>query len=145
MFNMSHSWYDTLSAMNGEGPELKVTEPTSAEIEAQIAELQDALVKAKEREAKAKASKAGVYVYAWDMYLDPADKGTWVSATDNMVYATERDAYKAGCRELDICYTEGLLYPDAVPDDYIVDTVKLPVSQVPAEVLKDCGLSNLLK
>ena len=139
---MSHSWYDTLSAMNGEGPELELGEPTAANIEAMIAELQDALVKAKEREAKA---KAGVYVYAWDMYLDPADKGTWISATDNMVYATERDAYKAGCRELDICYADGLLYSDAVPDDYIVDTVKLPISQVPEEVLKACGLSHLLK
>jgi hypothetical protein len=140
---MSHSWYDTLSAMNGEGPELDVSgEPTSANIEAMITELQDALVKAKEREARA---QAGVYVYAWDMYLDPADKGTWVSATYNKVYATEKEAYKAGCRELDLGYADGTLDPDAVPEDYVVDTIKLPVSQVPAEVLKDCGLSNLLK
>ena len=138
---MSHSWYDTLSAMNGEGPELKLGEPTSANIEAQIAELQDALVKAKEREARA---KAGVYVYAWDMYLDPADKGTWVSATYNKVYATEKDAYKAGCRELDLCDADGMLDPDAVPEDYIVDTVKLPVSQVAAELIKACGLGHLL-
>lgn len=138
---MSHSWYDTLSAMNGEGPELKVTEPTSAEIEAQIAMLQKDLARAKAREA---AAKADVYVYAWDMYLDPADKGSWVSVTDNKVYATERDAYKAGCHELDLCYMDGILEGEAVPDDYIIDTIKLPVSQVPTEVLKACGLGHLI-
>ena len=137
---MSHSWYDTLSAMNGEGPELKTGEPTSAEIEARIAELQKDLARAKAREA---AAKAGVYVYAWDMYLDPADKGSWISATLNKVYATERDAYKAGCHELDLCYRDGILDAEATPDDYIIDTIKLPVSQVPTEVLTACGLGHL--
>lgn len=138
---MSHSWYDTLSAMNGEGPELKVTEPTSAEIEAQIAMLQKDLARAKAREA---AAKADVYVYAWDMYLDPADKGSWISATYNKVYATEKDAYKAGCHELDLCYKDGILDDGVMPDDYIIDTIKLPVSQVPTEVLKACGLGHLI-
>ena len=59
-------------------------------------------------------------------------------------YATEKDAYKAGCHELDLCYKDGILDDEVMPDDYIIDTIKLPVSQVPTEVLKACGLGHLI-
>ena len=136
---MTGSWYDTLSAMNGEFPETD-TEPTSANIEAMIIELQHALAKAKEREA---AAKAGVYVYAWDIYLDPADKGRWASSTYDVVYATERDAYNAGRRELTLCDREGSL--ESAPEDYTIDTIKIPVSDVSAKILANSGLDHLLK
>ena len=119
-----------------------------ADIEAEIARLQQELADAKVAEKKASyGGTLPTYVYAWNMYIDPANKGEWVSTDNDMVFETEDKAIDAGClllRELD---DEGELgdedeYVD--PDDYTVDVIKIPLATVPAEILRSSNLSHLI-
>lgn len=92
-------------------------------------------------------------VYAWDMYLDPNDKGTFCSAEqyngvwDGMVYETDIDADNAAWYHLQELETEGELSPDpniyVEPDDYTIDIFTIPLSEVSDAVLQYSNLEHL--
>ena len=83
-------------------------------------------------------------VYIWDMYVDPRDKGTWCSAEkyngeyDGYVYRSKEKAYAGGFNHLLELNDEGQLRGD--PDDYDVDAVAIPKSEVSDYTLRFSGL-----
>jgi hypothetical protein len=119
------------------------------DIEAEIARLQRELADAKVAEKRAAlGGTLPAFVWAWDMYIDPADKGSWVSIDNDSVFETEEEALDAGwllLNELDDQndldeYGEGI-----EPDDYNVEAYKIPISEVPVDVLKWSKLEHLIK
>ena len=130
-------------------PATKLTEARSiADIEAEIARLQQELADAKVAEKKVSyGGTLPTYVYAWDMYIDPANKGEWVSTNNDMVFETEDKAIDAGCLLLSELDDEDELGDDdeyVDPDDYTVDVIKIPLASVPAEMLRFSNLSHLI-
>jgi hypothetical protein len=83
-------------------------------------------------------------VYIWDMYLDPIDKGTWCSAEkingiyDGFVFKSAYEAFRYGREHLYELDDEGELRGD--PDDYDIDTVAIPKSEVSEYTLRFSGL-----
>lgn len=97
---------------------------------------------------KQPANKNVKEVYIWDMYMDPKDKGTWTSAElyrgawDGFVYETEQEALDGGWCHLSELEDEGELHGE--PDDYTVDTVAIPLSEVPTRTLAFSNLNHLI-
>lgn len=87
-------------------------------------------------------------VYIWDMYVDLADKGTWTSAElyrgewDGYVYETEKAALDGGWSHLQELEDEGELRGE--PDDYTVEAVAIPLSEVPTRTLAFSSLDHLI-
>lgn len=124
-------------------------EPRSvADIEAEIARLQQELADAKAVEKKASyGGTLPTFVYAWDMYTDPANKGDWVSTNYDTVFETENKAIDAGCLLLSELADEGELGDEdeyVEPDDYTVGVIKIPLATVPAEMLRYSNLNHLI-
>lgn len=121
---------------------------SSADIQAEIARLQQELADAKVREKKASyGNNLPKFVYAWDMYIDPADKGTWTSLDGDMVFETEDDAENAGIQLLSELDHEGELGDEdeyVEPMDYAIDVIKIPVSNVSNDVLIYSNLKHLI-
>jgi hypothetical protein len=119
-----------------------------ADIEAEIARLQRELADAKVAEKRAAiGDKAPAFVWAWDMYLDPADKGTWVSIDNDTVFETKEAALDAGWLLLNELEDQNDLdeYGEGIePDDYHVEAYKIPISKVSTEVLKWSKLDHLI-
>lgn len=114
-----------------------------ADIEAEIAKLQQELADAKAAEKK--ASYGGKFpgeVWYWDMYINPGRKGTWTSIDNDTVFETEEDALDGAWTLLGELEDEGELRGD--PDDYTIDAIKIPISKVKPEVLKGSGLEHLI-
>lgn len=120
-----------------------------ADIEAEIARLQQELEQAKVAEKKASYNgNTPKVVYIWDMYLDPADKGSWTSAElydgkwDGTVFETEEEAVNAAWYHLQELENEGDL--EGGLDDYSVDTVSVPVKDVDPDTLSFSNLEYLI-
>lgn len=88
--------------------------------------------------------KSDEFVYIWDMYIDPIDKGTWCSAEkyngeyDGFVFKTKEEAFRYGKEHLYELEDEGELRGD--PDDYDIDTVTIRKSEVSDYTLKFSGI-----
>lgn len=86
------------------------------------------------------------YVYIWNMYINPKDEGTWTSAKlqgnkwEGYVFSTEEDAFNGGLLHLRELYSENELIGGS-PEDYTIDFIKVPMSDVSIETLK---FSNLI-
>ena len=121
---------------------------SAADIEAEIARLQRELADAKVAEKRAAlGGSAPAFVWVWDIYLDQADKGTWVSIDNDTVFETEDDALDAGWVLLNELDDQGDLdeYNEGIePDDYTVEAYKIPISKVSADVLKWSKLEHLI-
>jgi hypothetical protein len=105
-------------------------------------------------EKKATYSEMPSQVYIWDMYLDPADKGTWMSAElyngeyDGVVFETEEEALNAAWYHLQELEDEGELSDwddDSVdPDDYTIEAIAIPLSKVSEDTLYSSNLEHLI-
>jgi hypothetical protein len=119
-----------------------------ADIEAEIAKLQQELEQAKVAEKRASYNNnLPQTVWVWDMYVDPADKGDWVSLENDTVFETKEAAIDAGCLLLSELDDEGELGDDdeyVEPDDYTVDAYEIPIWRVSDEVLEWSGLVHLV-
>ena len=132
--------YGDLDEAKTEERKEPLTEARSvADIEADIAKLQQELEQAKVAEKK--ASYGGSFpktVWVWDIYLEPAEKGTWTSTDSDVVFETKDKAVDAAWTLLNGLDDEGELEYD--PDDYYVEAFEIPISSVSEEVV---GYSNL--
>lgn len=114
-----------------------------ADIEADIARLQQELADAKIAEKKASyGGSTPIEVWYWDMYVDPSEKGEWTSLDADNVYETEEAAINAAYTLLGELDDEGELEYDS--DEYTVDAIKIPISQVAPEILEWSGLDHLI-
>ena len=83
-------------------------------------------------------------IYIWDMYIDPADKGTWTSAEiyrgkyDGAVFDSEFEAIKHGRIHLKELENEGELKGDL--DDYTIDAEPILKSEVYPDTLQSSGI-----
>ena len=83
-------------------------------------------------------------VYIWDIYQDPKDKGVWRSADkyngeyDGYVYENAKVAKQGGINHLRELKDE--LYLEGEPEDYTVDVVAIPKSEVSNYTLDFSGL-----
>jgi hypothetical protein len=119
-----------------------------ADIEAEIARLQAELADAKVAEKKASyGGSLPKTVWVWDIYLDPSEKGSWVSIDNDMVFETKEKALDAAwvlLGELDDQddldeYGEGI-----EPDDYTIGAYEIPISKVSDEILEYSNLAHLV-
>ena len=122
---------------------------SSADIKAEIERLQKELADAEAAEKKASYNgNVPTEVWIWDIYLEPADKGTWTSAEldngkyDGYVYETEDEALGGAWTHLGELDDEGELSGD--PDDYYVEAFSVPASKVHEETLSYSGLAHLI-
>lgn len=122
---------------------------SAAEIEAEIERLQQELAQAKVNEKSAGYNgKYPTVLYAWDMYIDDSEKGTWCSAEkedytwDGIVFETEKDAISAAQTLLGELDNEGELYGD--PDEYTIDIITIPITDLTVETLEDSDLEHLI-
>jgi hypothetical protein len=119
-----------------------------ADIEAEIARLQQELAQAKVAEKKASyGNNLPQTVWVWDMYIDPKDKGTWTSIENDTVFETEEKALDAGWLHLCELDDEGELGDDdeyIEPDDYNVEAYEIPIYRVSDEVLEWSHLAHLI-
>lgn len=120
------------------------------EIKAEIAKLQQELADALAAEKKASyGGSLPTEVWIYDMYIDPADKGTWTSAElyhgkyDGYVYETADKAIRGGLAHLNELADEGEL--EGEPIDYTVEAINIPVSEVDEDTLTDSGLDHLIE
>jgi hypothetical protein len=124
--------------------EESLTESRSvADIEAEIARLQQELEQVKVAEKK--ASYGGTFpktVWTWDIYLESTKKGTWTGIKNDLVFETEDNALDAAWELLNELDDEGELRGD--PDDYYVEAFEIPLSSVSKEVLKYSNLTHLI-
>jgi hypothetical protein len=114
-----------------------------ADIEAEIARLQQELEQAKVAEKK--TSYGGNFpktVWTWDIYLEPAEKGTWTGIESDLVFETKDKALDAAWTLLNELDDEGELEYD--PDDYYVEAFEIPLSSVSKEVLSYSNLKHLI-
>ncbi len=127
-----------------------LTEARGAEeIQAEIDRLQQELnqVKATEKRA-AYNGKFPKVLYAWDIYADEDEKGTWCSAEksgidwDGYVYETKDAAIQGGWDHLNELANEGELEYD--PDEYTVDAFEIPFKELTAETLEYSDLEHLI-
>lgn len=125
-------------------PKRLLTEARSvADIEAEIARLQQELEQAKTAEKKASyGGNIPTDVWYWDIYFNPDEKGTWTSIDNDTVYETKDAALNGAYNHLSELDDEGELEYDV--DDYYVDAVKIPVSKVSTDALEWSGLGHLL-
>ena len=85
-------------------------------------------------------------VYIWDIYINPKDKGVWRSADrrngygeyDGYVYETAKVAKQGGINHLRELKDE--LYLEGEPEDYTIDVVAIPKSEVSDYTLDFSGL-----
>lgn len=129
--------------------ENQVTKPrTSADIQAEIDKLQQELQQVKTAEKSAGYTKFPTELWAWDMYLDDSEKGTWCSAEkddytwEGVVFETEDDAFNAGLTLLRELRDESELRGD--PDEYTIDTFPIPITDLTVEILEDSDLEHLI-
>ena len=122
---------------------------TSADIQADIAKLQQELQQAKTAEkSNAYNGKFPTELWAWSMYLDDSEKGTWCSAEkegntwDGIVFETGDDAFNAGLTLLRELSDEEDLRGD--PDDYTIDIFAIPITELTVETLEDSELDHLI-
>jgi hypothetical protein len=136
--------YENMWESKTEQPKQPLTEARNvADIEAEIARLQQELADAKVAEKKASyGGSTPTEVWYWDMYLEPSEKGTWISIDNDTVFETEDDAIDGAYTLLGELDDEGELEYD--PDEYYVDAVKIPISKVSPDVLKWSGLEHLI-
>lgn len=142
--------YNLLEAFEDLNREETLKESRSvADIEAEIARLQQELKQAKVAEKKASYNgNLPKVVYIWDMYLNPLDKGSWTSAElyngkwDGAVFETEDKALDAGYYLLKELEDEGDL--DAYPEDYRVEAFSVSVSDVDPDTLRLSELEHLI-
>lgn len=142
--------YNLLEAFEDLNREESLKESRSvADIEAEIASLQQELERAKAAEKKA-SYKGNIpkVVYIWDIYLDPADKGSWTSAElyngkwDGTVFETANEALDAGYSHLMELETEGELEGDL--DNYSISTVSVLIKDVHPDTLSFSNLEYLI-
>jgi hypothetical protein len=124
------------------------------EIEAEIAKLERRLAAAKaELIATKKANLDGKrpeYLYTWDMYINEADKGSWIGAEyfepldswDGSIFETEAEAIAAGKEFLKEPLNIDLL--DGPIEAYTIDTVAIPIEEVSNDQLEYYGLNHLI-
>lgn len=129
--------------------EARSTAEIKAEIRALMTELRDA-----ERAEKAAATTPPVapsspttptptsVVWSYDIYLEEADKGTWTSVDNDLVFETKDKALDAAWLLLTELYDEGELEGD--PDDYYIEAIDIPLKSVSKETLRYSNLSYLL-
>lgn len=122
---------------------------SSADIRAEIERLQKELADAEAAEKKASYnSNVPTEVWIYDMYINPADKGTWTSAElyngkyDGYVYETSDKAIRGGLTHLNELADEGEL--EGEPIDYTVEAINIPISEVDEETLSFSGLDHLI-
>lgn len=114
-----------------------------ADIEAEIARLQQELEQAKIAEKKASYGvNLPKTVWTWDIYLEPTEKGTWTGIENDLVFETEDKALDAAWELLNELDDEGEL--DGDPDDYYVEAFEVPLSSVSASTLKFNKLAHLI-
>jgi hypothetical protein len=119
------------------------------EIQSEIEYLQQKLVQAKiEEKCAAYAGKFPNDLYAWDMYVNESEKGTWCSAEkeniawDGIVFETEDDAVNAAQTLLSELNNECEL--DSDPDEYTIDTFVIPITELTIEDLEYSNLEHLI-
>ena len=124
---------------------------SSAEIQAEIEKLQQELVQAKIAEKKAAyAGNLPDVVYIWDMYMNADEKGTWTSAElrnnkyEGTVFETEKGARDAALNLLSELDDEDELDSDDWNDDYYIDAVEIPLSEVSEQTLRFSNLDHLI-
>lgn len=116
-----------------------------AEIEGLLLELQKAKV---EEKSNTYNGKFPTSLFAWDMYLEEDEKGTWCSAEkdgytwDGKVFETKDDAVNAACVLLSELSDEDELRGD--PDDYFINTFAIPITELTVELLEDSDLEHLV-
>jgi hypothetical protein len=122
---------------------------SAAEIQAEIEGLLTELQKAKiEEKSSTYNGKFPTRLFAWNMYLDEDEKGTWCSAEkedytwDGKVFETEDDATNAAWTLLTELNDEDELRGD--PDDYIIDTFSIPITELTVELLEESDLEHLI-
>ena len=120
-----------------------------AEIQAEIERLQQELQQAQiEEKSNTYNGKFPTVLFAWDMYLDDDEKGTWCSADkieytwDGIVYETEDDATAAAWTLLNELSDEDELQGD--PDDYFIDIFTIPITELTVELLEESDLEHLI-
>lgn len=129
---------------SGREPSSKLKESRSvADIEADIARLQQELEQAKIAEKKASyGGNLPKTVWTWDIYLEPSEKGTWTGIENDLVFETKDKALDAAWVLLNELDEEGELSGD--PDDYYVEAFEVPLSSVSAPILKFNKLAHLI-
>ena len=121
---------------------------TAAEIQAEIAKLQQELANAEIAEKRASYSKLPNTLYIWDMYKNASKKGTWCSAEkdgidwEGIVFETEDDAANAAWTLLKELEDENELTGD--PDEYTIDIIPVPFRELTAEILEYSDLEHLI-
>lgn len=121
---------------------------SAAEIQAEIDKLTLELQQAKAAEKSATYKKFPTELYAWDMYIDESEKGTWCSAEkegntwDGVVFETEADATSAAWTLLGELDDEREL--DGDPDEYTIDIFMIPITEVTVELLEESDLEHLI-
>ena len=123
---------------------------TAADVEAEIIKLQQELQQLKAAEKKASyGNKLPTTVWIWDMYLEPQNKSDWMSAEEDdngnwegIVFETEEKALDAGWTLL--CELDDENELDGDPDDYYIDAIEVPITQVTKESLEDSDLEHLI-
>lgn len=155
MNNTNYS-YNILEAFKELDREEPLKESRSvADIEAEIARLQQELEQAKIAEKKTSyGDKLPAEVWIWDIYLEPSKKGTWTSAElyggkwDGTVFETEEKALDAAWDHLSDLEDENELYDEddnpTDPDDYYVEAFSVNISDVDVETLKSSKLEYLI-
>lgn len=122
---------------------------SSADIQAEINRLQRELAQTKTAEKS--ATYNNIFpdkLYAWDMYIDENEKGTWCSAKkygftwDGIVFETEADAFNAGLTLLRELADERELDGDL--DEYTIDTFSVPITELTVEILEESDLEHLI-
>lgn len=119
------------------------------ELQSEIEYLQQKLAQAKiEEKCATYAGKFPNTLYAWDMYIDESEKGTWCSAEkenitwDGIVFETEDDAVAAAQTLLSELNNERELEGD--PDEYTIDTFAIPITELTVEDLEYSNLEYLI-
>ena len=142
---------DFKNGMTADKPkEVELKEARSIEeIKAEIEKLQQELAAAEAAEKKASyGNNVPTEVWIYDMYIDPADKGTWTSAElyqgkyDGYVYETSDKAIRGGLAHLNELADEGELEGD--PIDYTVEAINIPISEVDEDTLSFSNLDHLI-
>ena len=125
--------------------ESRSAEDIKAEIERLQQELQQAQVEEKSATYNGNFPTA---LFAWDMYLEEDEKGTWCSADrsdftwDGKVFETKDDAVNAACVLLNELSDEDELEGD--PDDYFINTFAIPITELTVELLEESDLEHLI-
>jgi hypothetical protein len=151
-FKLYENMWEAGQVAEGAGKTLKEARSV-AEIKADIRALMAELRDAERAERAAMASPAvsttttaatvkPTTVWAWDMYLEESEKGTWTSINNDLVFETKDKALDAAWGLLRELEDEGELSGD--PDDYYVDAFEIPLSSVSKDILRYSDLEHLI-